>query len=124
MNDFDPVGEWMAAFPEVPLTPGKAGMIEADVKPEDADVWRATIKQYLGNFDPGERRNYNPKNVGTMLEVFADKKRRKERQNGANRQLNNGIGAKGQIAIDGFNERRRIEAELRAIRPRNEADSR
>lgn len=121
MNDFDPVGEWMAAFPEAMLTPAAAGMIDAEVKPGDASAWRATIEKYTGNWNPRFPRDYNPRKIGNVLGVFREIK---ERQNGADRQFNNGIGAKGQLAIDGFNERRRIEAELRAIRPRNEADSR
>lgn len=121
MTDFDPVGEWMAAFPEAMLTPAAAGLIDAEVKPGDVKAWRATIEKYAGNWNPRFPRDYNPRKIGNVLGVFRDLK---ERQNGANRQLHNGIGAKGQLAIDGYHERRRIEAELRALPSANEIDRR
>lgn len=117
---------WHVMFPEAKLTTGQAGLIDAEVKPDDYDIWAETILDYMATYKPWETEKvYHPSKVINVKGVFRRKKQEKERQNnGANRQLNNGIGAKGQIAIDGFNERRRIEAELRAIRPRNEADSR
>lgn len=123
MNSYDPLGDFMRVFPDAPITPGQAGMIAAAVKAEDADVWADTLFLYEANYNPAFPRDYNPRKIGTMLEVFRDKKARKERQgNGTDRQLN-GV-SKGQLALDGFNERRRIEQELRALRTGNEADSR
>ena len=71
MNDFDPVGEWMAAF-GVELTPAMVGEIEANVKAEDAEAWRATIKKYELNYHPAYPRDYNPRKIANVMGVFRE----------------------------------------------------
>lgn len=97
---YDPVGDYLQAFPDVPITPAQAGLIAAAVKAEDADIWADTILLYVGNFNPAFPRDYNPRKVGTMLDVFRAKKAERERRcNGADRQLN-GISYKDARAIE------------------------
>ena len=107
MQTIDPIDQFIQAFPDVQITPSQAGLIAANVRPEDADVWQDTINFYIGNFSPEQPNRYNPRRISTMLDVFRDRKRKKESANAIN-STNNGNGR--QTSIDrlkgyGFIER-------------------
>lgn len=75
-----PLKELYEAFPDLELTSGQVGAIEADVKDTEIDksVWLATIKLYRENHNRRINK-YLPENVGTLLAVFNDRKKKEER---------------------------------------------
>ena len=116
MNDFDPVGEWMAAFPEE-LTEGQIDIIRGDVTDGDEELWREMILEYSGNI------HWKRRNIGTVIRIFRQRKREAEGsgQYGAYQQLG-GLSireARELGAFDDYERRKRLEQELLAEDVRN-----
>jgi hypothetical protein len=78
-----PLVDLYEAFPNLELTSAQMGMITSSVTVADAPAWKATILQYVANYDPSRNR-YLPEKVGNLLSVFQAKKDEIERQNGTN----------------------------------------
>lgn len=93
---------WHIMFPEARLSTAQAGIIDAEVKPEDYDLWAETILDYMATYKPWESEKvYHPSRVINVKGVFRAKKAERERRgNGADRQFNNGISYKDARAIE------------------------
>jgi hypothetical protein len=111
-----PFTDLFIAFPDLVLTPAHVGLIENDVKDNTLDhaALKATIALYLGNRDPSKPQSYNPKRVGTLLDVFKKKREELKTTNGqaSYTKVNGQPTARQQIMAEQEQERARIEAEL------------
>lgn len=74
-----PLKEFFEAFPDVEITPGQAGKIEAEVKPEDEAAWLSTISIYQANMNPAKNQ-YLPDKVGNVLSVFKSERAKLEKE--------------------------------------------
>lgn len=74
-----PLKDLLEAFPDVQFTPAQLGMIEAEVKPIDAEAWRRTIDTYKANYNPMTN-TYRPEKVGNLLNVLKSERVKIERE--------------------------------------------